>query len=158
MVGYPDWNSRTVVVVLWWIKHGGKISLEMLGNDLVEYFMFKLWCSELPLFQWTFRGQYMDSELKMPVFLPHISVNSPGSLRADVARAPSFLPLLPSSELTILNMEISRPWTPPHWVPMMLAMLEALLYDLCLLPSGLVLNSSCKMDWILMNFPVEADQ
>lgn len=46
--------------------------------------------------------------------------------------------------------------TSPHWVPGILAILGALLYDLCLLPSGLMVNSSCRMDWILMNFLVEA--
>lgn len=86
----------------------------ILRNGLVEYFMFKLWCTKLTLFQWTFRGQYMDSELKMLFFLSHISVNSPGSLRADAARTRSFLSLLPSSELTILNLEISRRWAHHH--------------------------------------------
>lgn len=57
---------------------------------------------------------------------------------------------LPPTELTIMNLEISR-LSEPHWVPVILAILEALLYDFCLLPSGLLLNNSCKADWILVN-------
>lgn len=105
-------------------------------------------------FQRTVHG-FRTQNASFPV--PHLSKLSwkPQSWCSQDSQLPASPAIFWANHFKLGNFQTLN--TSPHCVPAMLAILEALLCDLYLLPSGLMLSSSCKMDWILMNFLVEAE-
>lgn len=135
----------------------GKISLEMPGNGLVEYVLIRMhWTYTILVnFQRTVHG-FRTQNASFPAH--HLSRLSwkPQSWCSQGSQLPASPAILWADHFKLGNFQTLN--TSPDWVSVILAILEALLYDLCFLPGGLMFNSSYKMDWILTNFLVEAGQ